>query len=209
MTDSRASVRFLCIRHAQAEFGATYSGLTDVGVEQARMLAIVLAKRGVDAVFASPALRAFETARALAAEPQLDARLAEFEFGPSWLPLTEAVATDAHLALWRAGDRAIGGESLEEFQARVGAVLDELASGQHGDTIALFTHAGVIDAALRWAYRLPVEADWMTEAEVWNASITEIEHWPRGKQAGGAPFHSVIYRVGDVSHLPPELRTDY
>ncbi len=209
MADSRASVRFLFIRHAQAEFDAEYGGLTDTGVEQARVLGDFLAARGVDAVFASPALRALETARAVTAEPRIDARLAEFDFGPHWLPLSEAVATEAHLALWRAGDRAIGGESLEEFQVRVNAVLDEMASGKHGHTLAVFTHAGVIDAALRWAYRLPAVADWMTEAEVWNASITEIERWPRGKQDGGAPCYSVIYRVGDVSHLPPALRTDY
>jgi len=209
MHDRVGSVRFLFIRHAQAEFGAVYGGLTDVGAEQARMLGGFLVTRGVDGVFASPALRAIETARALAAEPGLDVRLMEFDFGPNWLPLTEAVATEAHLALWQAGDRAIGGESLEEFQVRVNAVLDEMASGQHGHTLAVFTHAGVIDAALRWAYNLPVEADWVTEAEVRNASITEIERWPRGKQSGGAPFHSVIYRVGDVSHLPPGLHTDY
>ena len=103
----------------------------------------------------SPALRAVETARAFSAAPSIDARLAEFDFGPDWLPLSEAVATQAHLALWRARDRATGGESLEEFQARVNAVLDELAAGQLGSTIALFTHAGVIDAALRWAYTPP------------------------------------------------------
>jgi len=209
MHDWVGSVRFLFIRHAQAEYGADEGGLTNKGAEQARVLGGLLATRGVDGVFASPALRALETASAFSAKPRIDARLAEFDFGPDWLPMAEAVATEAHLALWRSGDRPPGGESLKEFQARVNAVLDELASGQHGDMIAVFTHAGVIDAALRWAYRLPVDGDWMTEAEVWNASITEMEHWPRGKQTGGAPRHSVIYRVGDISHLPPGLRTDY
>lgn len=210
MAEQPPPARLLLIRHAQAQFDVQYGGgLTPLGSEQSQLLAGFLDSSGVDASFTSPAIRTIATVEAFTPEAQIDTRLAEFDFGPGWLPLEDAVATEAHLALWRARDRPAGGESLYEFQLRVNAILDELAATHTGRTVAVFTHAGVIDAALRWAYGIPADADWVTEADVRNASITELEHWSGGKQAGGAPRHMVLYRVGDVAFLPPGLRTDY
>lgn len=43
----------------------------------------------------------------------------------------------------------------------------------------------------------------MTETAVGHASITELHHWPQGRHASGAPSHTLLVRVGDVSHLSP------
>ena len=80
---------------------------------------------------------------------------------------------------------------------------------RYGDQRVLaFTHSGVLDAALRWAYGLGPDEDWLTEAAVRNASITELEVWRDGRHPRGAPRHTVIHRVGDVGHLPPALVTE-
>lgn len=63
-------------------------------------------------------------------------------------------------------------------------------------------------ASPRWAYGLPHDADWVTEADLPNASITKVEHWPLGRHQAGVPRRMLIRRIGDVAHLPPELVTD-
>ena len=55
---------------------------------------------------------------------------------------------------------------------------------------------------------LPADADWLAEAELPNASITEVEHWPHGRRDDGAPVFSLIRRIGNVGHLPPGVVTE-
>ena len=56
--------------------------------------------------------------------------------------------------------------------------------------------------ALRWALGIEPRTAWQSEFEgLRNASITEIEHWPHGVMAGGAPRFSELKRIGDVAHL--------
>ena len=63
------------------------------------------------------------------------------------------------------------------------------------------SHAGTIDATLRWALGIAPDGLWQHEFEVANASITELEFWPRGRTYGGASRYAVLRRVGDVKHL--------
>ena len=69
-------------------------------------------------------------------------------------------------------------------------------------------HSGVMDAVVRWAFSLAPDVPWTTEVSVPNASVTELHHWPQGRHPTGAPRHTFVARLGDVSHLSPELVTD-
>jgi broad specificity phosphatase PhoE len=96
---------------------------------------------------------------------------------------------------------------LREFQGRVADALQRLVGEPPSGRLIVVVHSGVIDAALRWAFGLGPDAPWTTEAAVAQASITELHHWPRGRHASGAPSHTLLARLGDVRHLPPELVT--
>ena len=104
-------------------------------------------------VFASPMLRARQTAKALGlAEPILDARLMEQNWG-AWEGLTRAeiLARDGDDAFVKAGSnqgeafRPGGGESTGELHARVADFLKDAAGGP-GDGVVV-AHLGVLRAA--------------------------------------------------------------
>jgi broad specificity phosphatase PhoE len=134
--------------------------------------------------------------------------LEEFRFGPAAPETRQMVEQRADLTLWRSDHGFPGGETLGEFQARVGRVLEGLVRDHLGGSVVAVTHSGFIDAALRWVYRVSSDADWTTEEVLPNASITEIEHWPSGRHPQGAPVFSLVHRVGDVSHLTDDQITD-
>ena len=71
-----------------------------------------------------------------------------------------------------------------------------------GQRVAVVSHAGSIDAAIRWAQGIPHNMPWMHEFEsMANGSITEVEFWPRGRVEGGSPQYAVLRCVGDATHL--------
>jgi broad specificity phosphatase PhoE len=70
--------------------------------------------------------------------------------------------------------------------------------------LILVVHAGVLDAVVRWAFGLGPDAPWTTEVAAPHASVTELEHWPRGRHASGARRHTFLARLGDVAHVPPD-----
>jgi broad specificity phosphatase PhoE len=204
---ARASTRVLLVRHAQHETAYDDGELTRVGQQQAALLAAALDAGPADVLVSSPLRRALATAVFFRREVVTLDDLAEFEFGPKAPPVAETVEERHDLTLWEATHGFPGGETLGDFQRRVASLMDELVAGWPDKRIVACTHAGVIDASLRWAYRLPADADWVTEAELPNASITELEHWPLGRHEVGAPRYTLVRRIGDVAHLPPELVT--
>ncbi|WP_433529505.1 histidine phosphatase family protein [Micromonospora sp. CA-263727] len=130
--------------------GQTDVPLNDLGREQARQAAPLLAALRPDAVIASDLSRAAETAAALAALTGLpvrsDARLRERHFG-RWqgLLLTEvAERFPDEYARWRAGDPDPGAEiePLDELGKRIGTALQEAADELAGGTIVVATHGG-------------------------------------------------------------------
>lgn len=220
MPPDQPSLRLLLIRHGQASGGSQYYGpdvpLSDRGCEQAKWIAAALKREGVSALFTSPYTRAQQTAQASAEQLRCalreDARLIEFQMGEGTtdVPIQQIVQERQDLMLWRPHDQfAQGGETLGAFQARVSAFLEETVSAHLGATVAIFTHAGTIAAAMRWAYGLGPDHDWHSDVEVFNGSITAIRHWPRGRHPDGAPYASAVLRLNDVRHLPAELVTEY
>ncbi len=141
---------------AQRFQGRRNPPLNDRGREQAAELAEALRGEGVAALWASPLLRAAETAQIVAEvlglAVQTDDRLREIDVG-DWAgrPYAEVMAEHpGELERWAAGDLAFrfpGGESLEEQKVRVVAALEEIRAG---DVPALVVcHGGVIRVAQR------------------------------------------------------------
>ncbi len=214
--DATQSMRFLLVRHAHVD-GAVGLGpdtpLSPRGRAQADWLGPALGGEAVSALLTSPSLRARQTAERLAGplglDPTIEAALAEFEIGvesAASYELAQELRPD--LAVWHPEHRGPR-ESLADFQTRVTALVTALSlRAAAGDTLVLVTHAGVIDAVLRWAWGLTSRNVWLAEVRAPHASLTEIEHWPRGRHPGGAPRYSVVKRIGDASALPGELQSE-
>jgi broad specificity phosphatase PhoE len=153
-----ARVQLLLIRHAlplrtQPGEGAD-PDLSDVGYEQAQRLPDALSRHAITRVLSSPQRRAQQTAapvaKALGLDVEIDDRLAEYdrdlahyvpieqirkEFPEDWKRLAEG-----HLP---------GGVDEDAFVARVFAAITAAANGgDHEDTVAIFSHGGVINVTL-------------------------------------------------------------
>jgi broad specificity phosphatase PhoE len=206
MTDPGADggVVLLLVRHAEQARAGDDGELTPRGRRQAAALGRAVGLTADDRLVSSPLVRARETAAALGRDPVTVAGLAEFRFGPSWK--WEQGDRREDLLLWRPEHRLGGGESLLEFGRRVEAAMTALLVAPSPGRVVAVVHSGVIDATLRWALGVPVDAAWVADAEVPLASVTELWHWPTGRQPGGAPRHTTLARLGDTTHLPAGLR---
>ena len=168
---SAPPLRLLLIRHGEvlANRQMRYVGdsdepLADSGVAQADLLASALASLPVRAVYSSPLLRARETGRRIAAAREvglrIEPRLREQSFG-EWEGLTRAEVLERdreRLLRWEAdlGTPPPGGEPLTEVQARMLALVQELARGHRGEHVALVSHVGPIKALLCAALGAPL-----------------------------------------------------
>lgn len=206
-------VRLLLVRHGHIDQDLALGAdppLSRRGEAQADWLGPALGGEGVTTLVSSPLARAHGTAERLAPALGLEVRvedaLAEFLLGWEGVrSYAEVQSERPDLAIWHPEHRG-SRESLADFQTRVTALMTSLVlHAAEGDTIAIVTHAGVIDAALRWAWGLTSRNVWMAEVEVPHASVTEVWHWPRGRHPAGAPRYSVLRRLGDVSAIPGEL----
>jgi broad specificity phosphatase PhoE len=123
--------------------------LSPEGIRQAEETGRFLADMKLDAVFASPLLRAQQTAIAIAGPHRLSVQTIE--------PLTEVDVGTWEGYTWEDIERRwpaehrqfmddpatfpyLGGESLDQVQQRVRSVFNELLRSHLGQTIALVTH---------------------------------------------------------------------
>jgi 2,3-bisphosphoglycerate-dependent phosphoglycerate mutase len=142
------------VRHGETTANASneLSGWTDVGLtargeEQARALFPVLSRERFDFIWSSDLKRAVTTAKLASGVPEADlrkdARIREMHFGEMEARRWDEVNAELREALLGfVAFRAPGGESLEEFRARVRSFFDALPTGRH----LVFTHGGVIRA---------------------------------------------------------------
>ena len=166
-------MKIALLRHGPTEWNAAgrIQGHTDIPLSEAGLA--LMASRALPfafaRVYASPMLRARQTAQALGlAAPLLDARLMEQNWG-AWEGLTRAeiLTQDGEDAFVKAGSergeafRPGGGESTGELHARVTAFLKDVAR-KDGDAIAV-AHLGVLRAAYTlatgWNMATPMPAD--------------------------------------------------
>ena len=177
MIGAMEPTRILAIRHGETAWNvdARIQGHLDIplnntGREQARRLAKSLAGRApIDALYSSDLSRALATAQAVAdltgAPLMTNPALRERCFGDlQGRSFAEISITEPELAEpWRRREPdwtppGAGGESLLRFRQRVLAAVEALAAQHVGQSIALFTHGGVLDVLYRAATGLELQA---------------------------------------------------
>ncbi|BBU20509.1 histidine phosphatase family protein [Mycobacterium xenopi] len=151
-------MQLLLVRHAlplRSDHGeGSDPELSDEGLAQAARLPDALAKYPIARVVSSPQRRAIQTAEAVAAARKLaievDDRFAEYDRDlPVYIPIEHI--RDENPQEWaRMADGHLP-SSVDEraFRARVGAAVDGVvAAAGHADTVAVFSHGGVINVVL-------------------------------------------------------------
>lgn len=146
------------VRHGETDWNRArrIQGRTDIplnatGREQARLTGMLLTRRPITRIYASPLSRAFETATIIAAElglPEPDRReaLLERDYGA-------AEGLDFHEIdrLYPPGTPVPGRESRDEVAARVVPALQAIAADHLDESIVVVSHGGAIRAALQTA----------------------------------------------------------
>ena len=214
------SLRLFLVRHAQARNapGTSYdhASLSALGRTQGAAVARACADLTPDALYASPAARARETAELIAAAAGLpltiDERLIEYRFGSITDPnLTMEQLRERRddLLAWHP-DRKLApdGETIREFATRVMAVTDEIVARHRGERVVVVSHAGTIDVTMRWAIGISPGTPVLHDFPIVNASISELIHWPRGRMTGGAPRYTEFASVGSADHLAAATRSE-
>jgi alpha-ribazole phosphatase/probable phosphoglycerate mutase len=158
--------RLLLIRHAEPDedargrcYGRLDVGLSPTGLASAARLAKSLREVELDAVYASPRLRAVQTAATLTLTPKIDDRLRELDFGELEGRTYDEIERKQpeFFRRWMETPTLVrfpGGESYAELRERVAAAVGDLVAANTDRTVALVSHGGVIRAALAVALGL-------------------------------------------------------
>jgi probable phosphoglycerate mutase len=151
-------MQLLLVRHAlplRSEHGqGSDPELSDAGVQQANRLPDALARYPVTRVLSSPQRRAIQTAEPVAEARGLtidvDDRLAEYDRESSgYLPVEQARSERPQD--WERIANGYLPDDVDEdaFCARVAAATaDAVAAADHDQTVAVFSHGGVINVVL-------------------------------------------------------------
>ncbi|GAB2970767.1 histidine phosphatase family protein [Frigoribacterium salinisoli] len=143
--------RLWLVRHGETEWnrarriqGATDIPLNGTGRDQARRAGELLRRRPVDAVVASPLVRAAETGAIVAEllglpEPRLVPALAERRYG-----VAEGLTPTEVEARFPDGARVPGRESRGALLDRVLPALEAIAADHVGGSVVVATHGAVI-----------------------------------------------------------------
>ncbi|MGH3598088.1 MAG: histidine phosphatase family protein [Mycobacterium sp.] len=150
-------MQLLLVRHAlplRSEPGhGSDPDLSDEGRLQAARLPEALARFPIARVVSSPQRRAIQTAEPVAAARELaveiDDRFAEYDRDlPVYIPIEHI--RDENPQEWaRMADGHLP-SSVDEgaFRARIAAAVDDVTAADHEDTVAVFSHGGVINVML-------------------------------------------------------------
>ena len=179
-------------------------GLSEKGRAQADALAARLAATTeLAAVYASPTLRARETAETIARASGLavrfDRRVREIYLGDESVDhippedrarvVRERLAMLAEIALRDGSWAAVPGvEPAAEVRARMQAALDDIVASHAGSDVAIVSHAGSINAYL--AAQLGIARDFFFP--IGNTSVSSV------RVTGGAVM---LLRLNDTAHL--------
>jgi broad specificity phosphatase PhoE len=151
-------MQLLLVRHAlpnRSEHGqGSDPQLSDAGAEQAARLPAALARFPIARVVSSPQQRAIQTAQPVASARDLaveiDDRLAEYDRDMThYLPI-EQLRTERPADWARMAEGHLpAGVDEDAFRARIGAALADIAGAANADdTVAVFSHGGVINVLL-------------------------------------------------------------
>ena len=190
------------VRHAETAedtrgrcYGRLDVGLSVAGREQCERLADVFRSEPLRSVWASPAIRARETAEAVAAPHRLDVGilepLRELDFGElEGRAYDEIAVSDPELyAQWMRAPTRVrfpGGESYSDLQSRVDAGIAGLLEQHDDGLVAVVTHGGVVRAVLRSVLGFPAERIFRLSIDP--ASVSTLEY------VDGEPVVQVVNR---------------
>ena len=200
--------KLLFIRHGvtawnqQARFqGNSDTPLSEEGQEQALKTAAYLKDWGAESLYASPLLRARETAeiiRSKASAPNqfiLDDALREMSFG-CWEGLTVAEIQREqgdHFQRWQVSpflNVPKGGECWESLRQRANDFAQQLVQMEHGRAI-IVAHGGILRAIFSALLRLD-SADFFWSVRLDNCSLTEFSV---------RPIKTQLLYLNDTHHL--------
>jgi probable phosphoglycerate mutase len=159
-------MELLLVRHAlpvrrELDEGVADPELSDAGHAQAKHLAAYLAGEQLDALYASPLRRAWQTAEHVAADQGLPIAMeddvAEWDRNSrEYVPIEELkAANDPRWQMMLRGEWADRDESPEEFQRRIVTAIERLIDAHGGQRIAVVCHGGVINGYLSHVLGLP------------------------------------------------------
>jgi probable phosphoglycerate mutase len=152
-------MELLLIRHGlpirrELETGVADPELSEAGHAQAQHLAEYLSSERLDAVYASPLRRAYQTAQPLAAsqghEIVVVDDVAEWDCNSSeYVPVEELrAANDPRWQAMLKGEWNVHEESPQDFRSRVVTAVEQLIDAHSGHRIAIVCHGGVINGYL-------------------------------------------------------------
>jgi probable phosphoglycerate mutase len=151
-------MQVLLVRHAlplRSEHGeGSDPDLSEQGWAQVKRLPDALARFPISRVVSSPQRRAIQTAEPVAAARQLnveiDDRFAEYDRDlPVYIPVEQIKAERPEEWARLAQGHLPSAVDEDAFRARVRAAVDALvAAGDPEDTVAVFSHGGVINVLL-------------------------------------------------------------
>ncbi len=160
--------RLILVRHAEPSedargrcYGSLDVGLSDAGRAHAAQLPAALAHLEYDAVYASPRMRALQTAEPLGRRVIADDDLRELDFGDfEGRRYEEIEASDPELfRAWMETPTRVrfpGGESYADLKARALRALERIRASH--DAALVVTHGGVVRAAVAAWLEIPDEA---------------------------------------------------
>jgi len=151
-------MQVLLVRHAlplRSEHGeGSDPDLSDEGMAQVARLPEALARFPISRVVSSPQRRAIQTAEPIAAVRELsvevDDRFAEYDRDlPVYIPIEQIREENQEEWARLAQGHLPSAVDVESFRARVLAAVDDLvAAADPEDTVAVFSHGGVINLLL-------------------------------------------------------------
>lgn len=210
MSSDFPHTRVILVRHGESNVTVrrvvggprTCDGLSDLGVEQAERLRARLADTGeieATSLVSSAYPRARQTAEviagALGLDVVVDPGFGEHDPGPDCDGMTFQEFVDRYgMPDWESDPHAEtfpGGETIAEFDLRVGAAFSRTVREQQGGTIVIVCHGGVIDGIVRTALRAPRTGAF--ELHTRNTSLTELVQV--------RPDRWRLIRYNDAAHL--------
>lgn len=202
--------RVVLVRHGESRVTVrrvvggplTCDGLSELGVRQAERLRDRLAETGeIEAtqLVSSAYPRARETAEILAPvlgrDVLVEPGFGEHDPGPDCDGMAFQEFVDRFgMPDWESDPFAVtfpGGETIAEFDLRVGTAFSRLLREHAGGTLVIVCHGGVIDRLVRTALRTARTG--IFELHTMNASLTEIVRV--------RPDRWRMIRYNDVAHL--------
>lgn len=200
------------LRHGQTDAsrerrfsGGLEAELSTIGREMAEAFAAAYAHTPWHAIYSSPQRRARDTAAPLAAATGMEVQvldgLREVTYG-AWEGLLEDEVRERWPAEygWWAADPATrstpGGETGLQVAARALAAIERIRSGHDGGPVLVVSHKSTLRLIVCALLGIDLRRFRERVAQP-VASVTQF-------QIDGA--HALLLRLGDVSHLPPQLR---